>query len=75
MELPDKQSINMQPEEVQTGMARLQVAQDKYGFPSNKSCFRCGSSTYFANIAKGKTYQKCGKVGHSAAVYKSKPQS
>ena len=62
---------------MQTGMARLKITQDKYDFPSNKCCFRCGSSTHFANrcsIAKGKTCQKCGKEGHFVVVCKSKPQ-
>ena len=43
MELAKMQSIAMQPDEMQTGMARLKVTQDKYDFPSNKCCFRCGS--------------------------------
>ena len=77
MELAGKQSIVIQPDEMQAGMARLKVTQDKYGFPSNKCCFRCGSSTHLpnkCNIAKGKTCQKCGKEGHFATVCKSKPQ-
>ena len=48
-----------QSEEMQAGIARLKVAQDKYDFPSTKCCFCYGSSTYFANkcnLAKGKTY-------------------
>ena len=47
-------------------------------FILNKYCFRCGSSTHRANkcnIAKGKTCQKCWKVGYFAAVCKSKPQN
>ena len=51
--------------------------QNKYDFPSNTCCFRCGSSTHLANkcnIAKGKTCQKCGKEEHFAAGCKSKPQ-
>ena len=58
-------------------MARLKVTQDRYVFPSNKCCFRCGSSIHLANkcnVAKVKTCQKCGKEGHFAAVCKSKPQ-
>ena len=68
----------MQPEIMQFGMARLKVTQGKYGFPSNKCCFRCGSSTHVGkkcNIAKEKTCQKCGKGRHFAAVCKSKPQN
>lgn len=64
VELVEKQSIIMQPEEVQTGTARLIVTQDMYGFPSTKNCFYCGSSTHFANkyiVAKGKTCRKHGK--------------
>ena len=56
MERDDKQSLNMQPEEMQAGVARLKITQDKHDFPSNKRCFRCGSLTHFANqctIAKG----------------------
>ena len=52
------QPIIMQPEEMQAGIVRLKATQDKYDFPSNKCCFGCESSTYFANkcyIAKGKT--------------------
>ena len=78
IELAEIQSIAMQPDEMQAGMARLKVTQDKYDFPSNKCCFRCVSSTHLANkcnIAKGKACQKCGKVGHFAAVCKSKPQN
>ena len=78
MELTEMQSIALQPGQMQTGVARLKVRQDKYDFPSNKCCFRRGSSTHLANkcnIAKGKTYRKCGKVGHFAAVCKSKPQN
>ena len=59
-------------------MARLNVTQDKYDFPSNNSYFRCGSSTHSANkykMAKGKTCQKCGKEGHFPAVCKLKPQN
>ena len=58
----------MQREEVQTGIGRLKVIQDKYGFICNKCCFHC-------SMAKGKTCPKCGKDGHFAAVRKSKPQS
>ena len=57
MELAKKQSVSMQPEEMQVGMAKLKVAQDKYAFLSNKCCFHCGSSTHFVNkwtVAKGK---------------------
>ena len=78
MELAEMQSIVMQPHEMQAGMARLKVTQDKYDFPSNKCCFRCRSSTHLAdksNIAKGKNCQKCGKEGHFVAVCKSKPQN
>ena len=76
MEHAKKQLIVMQPDEMQAGMARLKMTQDKYDFPSNKSCFRCGSSTHLANkcnLAKGKTYRKCRKEGHFPAVCKSKP--
>ena len=61
MELAKKQSIIMQPEEMQAGMVNLKVAYEvanKYDFLSNKCCFRCGSSTHFVNngtVAKGKT--------------------
>ena len=61
MELAKKQSFAMQLDEMQAGMSRLIVTQDKYDLPSNKSCFRCGSSTHLANkcnIEKGKTFQK-----------------
>ena len=61
MELAEMQSIVMRPHEMQAGMARLKVTQDKYDFPSNKCCFRCRSSTHLAdksNIAKGKNCQK-----------------
>ena len=54
-------------------MARLNVPQGKYHFPSNKCCFCCVSSTHFANkcnIGKGKTCQKCGKEGDFATVCK-----
>ena len=77
MELDDKQSLNMQPKEMQAAMARLKVTQDKHDFPSNKRCFRCGSSTLFVNkctIAKGLTCREYGKEGHFDAVCKSKPQ-
>ena len=70
MELAEIQSIAMQLDEMQAGMARLKLTQDKYDFPSNNCCFRCGSSTHLANkcnIAKGKTRRKCGEVGHFAA--------
>ena len=63
---------------MQAGVARLNVTQEKYGSPSNNSCFRCGSSTHSANkcnIAKGKTCRKCGKEGHFPAVCKLKPQN
>ena len=78
MELAEMQSIAMQPDEMQAGMARLKVTQDKYDFPSNKYCFRCGSSTHLANkcnITKGKTCRKSVKVGHFVAVCKLKPQN
>ena len=78
LELAAVQSIVMQLEEMQAGMARLEVTQGKYDFPCNKCCFGCGSSTHLANkcnITKGKTCQKCGKEGHFAAVYISKPQN
>ena len=61
MELAKKQTIALQSDEMQAGVSRLIVTQDKYDFPSNKCCFRCGSSTHLANkynIAKGKTCQK-----------------
>ena len=77
MELAEKQSIIMQPDDMQAGKTRLKVTQDEYNFPSNKCCFRCGSSTHFekkCNIAKEKTCRKCGKEGHFVAVSKSKPQ-
>ena len=64
MELAEMQSIVIQSDEMQAGMARLKVTEDKYDFPSNKYCFCCGSSTHLANkcnIAKGKTSRKCGK--------------
>ena len=70
MELAEIQSIAMQLDEMQAGMARLKLTQDKYDFPSSNCCFRCGSSTHLANkcnIAKGKTRRKCGEVGHFAA--------
>ena len=70
MELAEIQSIAMQLDEMQAGMARLKLTQDKYDFPSNNCCFRCGSSTHLANkcnIAKGKARRKCGEVGHFAA--------
>ena len=38
----------MQREEVQTGIGRLKVIQDKYGVICNKCCFHC-------SMAKGKT--------------------
>ena len=47
MELAEKQSIIMHRDEMQTGVARLKVTQDKYDFPCNKCCFRCGNSTHF----------------------------
>ena len=78
MELATMQSIVMQLEEKQAGMARLKVTQNKYDFPYNKCCFCCGSSTHLANkcnITKGKTSQKCRKEGHFAAVYILKPQN
>ena len=78
MELAEMELFAMHPDEMQAGMARLKVTQDKYDFPSNKCCFRCRSSTHLANkcnIAKGKTCRKCGKVGHFTAVCKSKPQN
>ena len=78
IELAKTQSIAMQPDKIQAGMARLKVTQDKYDFASNKCCLRCGSSTQLANkcnIAKEKTGWKCAKVGHFAAVCKSKPQN
>ena len=61
VELAKKQSIIMQPEEMQAGMVNLKGAYEvakKYDFLSNKFCFRCGSSTHFVNngtVAKGKT--------------------
>ena len=67
----------MQPDEIQAGIARQKVTQHKYDFPSSKCCFRCGSSTHFANkcnTSKRKTCQKCGNEGHFATVCKSKPQ-
>ena len=67
----------MQLDEIQTGIARLNVTQGKYDFPSNKCYFRCGSSPHFANkfnLTKGKTCRKCGKEGNFAAAFKSKPQ-
>ena len=70
MELAKIQSIPMQLNEMQAGMARLKLAQDKYDFPSNNCSFRCGSSTHLTNkcnIAKGKTRRKCGEVRHFAA--------
>ena len=70
MELAEIQSIAMQLDEMQAGMARLKLTQDKYDFPSNNFCFRCGSSTHLANkcnITKGKARRKCGEVGHFAA--------
>ena len=36
MELLEKQSTIIQPEETQARMGRPKVTQDKYGFPSNK---------------------------------------
>ena len=69
------QPIALQPNEMQAKMTRLKVTQEKYDFLSNKGCFCCGSSTHLANkcnIAKGKIFRKCGKVGHVAAVCKSK---
>ena len=75
MELAEMQSIFMQPDEIQAGVAKLKVTQDKYGFPSNKCCFSCGSSIHLANkcnIAKGKTCKKCGKEGNFAAVLQLK---
>ena len=66
MELAEMELFAMHPDEMQAGMARLKVTQDKYDFPSNKCCFRCRSSTHLANkcnIAKGKTCRKCRKVG------------
>ena len=77
MELAKKQSNIMQPDEMQAGMARLNIIEDKNDFHSNKYCFRCGCSTNFANkcnIAKGKTCGKSGKEGHFTTVCKSKPQ-
>ena len=78
IELAKMQSIAMQPKEMQAGMARLKVTQDKYDFAPNKCCLRCRSSTQLTNkcnIAKGKTCWKCAKVEHFAAVCKSKPQN
>ena len=78
IKLAKMQSIVMQPDEMQAGMARLKVTQDKYDFPSHKCFVRCGSSTHLANkcnIAKGKTCGKCGKEGHFVAVCKSQPQN
>ena len=49
MQLAEKQSIVMQPNEMQARMARLKVTPDKHDFPSNGACFRCGNSTHFAN--------------------------
>ena len=73
MELAEKLLLLMQPEEIQAAMTRLKVTQDVHDFPSNKCCFRCGSSTYFENkctIAKGKTCRKCGKKEHFTAACK-----
>ena len=36
MELSQKQSIIMEPEEAETGIARMKVTQVMCGFPSNK---------------------------------------
>ena len=77
MELLEKQSIIKKPEETQAGMVRLKVTQDKYDFPSNKWCFRCGSLTHLANkcnIGKGQDCQNYSKAGHYAVVCKSKAQ-
>ena len=66
-----------QSEEMQAGIARLKVAQDKYDFPSTKCCFCYGSSTYFANkcnLAKGKTYWRFGTECHFVVVCEWKPQ-
>ena len=76
MELAKKQSVSMQLEEMQIGMAKLKVAQDKYAFLSNKCCFHCGSSTHFVNkwtVAKGKLGKKLGKEGLFTAACKLKP--
>ena len=56
----------MQLDEIQTGVARLNVTQGKHDFPSGKCYFRCGSSTHFANkfnIAKGKNLSKMWERG------------
>ena len=77
LELAEKQSMSMQPDVMQAGMASLNIIEDKNDFHSNKYCFRCGCSTNFANkcnIAKGKTSGKSGKEGHFTTVCKSKPQ-
>ena len=57
IELAEMQSIAMQPDEMQDGMTRQKVTQDKYYFSSNKCCFCCGSSIHLpnkCNIAKVK---------------------
>ena len=39
MQLAEKQSIVMQPNEMQARMARLKVTPDKHDFPSNECLF------------------------------------
>lgn len=61
MELSQKQSIIMEPEEAETGIARMKVTQVMCGFPSNKRWFLCGISTHLAincTLAKGKLFLK-----------------
>ena len=62
MELAERQSIVMQPDKMQAGMARLTVTQDKYDFPSNKCCFHFGSSTHLANKCKRKNLSKMWEI-------------
>ena len=60
MELAEKQSIFMQPDDMQAGMAWLKVTQDKYDFPSNRCCFCCESSTHLSNKWERRTF--CGRL-------------